>query len=102
MSFLMDLLHVVWPLSAFIASALIYKTSRDLEGRAGSSLKFIGFGTFMLAVYGVVTGLISIGVQVFTYKDNAWSIAHLMLHLSFTIPTAFGVMNLLNYLGGEK
>lgn len=87
-------LRAAMPVVALAGAALVYRASKQLGGEIGTRLKIVGAGTFFLALYGVSVSLMAAGVPLFDYRSGAWSVAHVIHHLSFTVPTFIGLLSL--------
>ncbi|MFB6203732.1 MAG: hypothetical protein ABEK01_04555, partial [Candidatus Nanohaloarchaea archaeon] len=89
-------------MASLVAGAFIYLSSRKIGGEMGKRFRILAVGTLFLAAYGILVGLQDAGVMLFSYRDGAFGVVHLLLHLGFSITTFIGFMSILKYArGGE-
>lgn len=94
-------LRALMPLAAVVGGLLIYRASHEMGGKIGSRFRILTLGTFFLTLYGVLTSLQDAGVVLFSYRDSAFGVVHIFLHLCFTVTTFAGLFSIRQVAGGD-
>lgn len=94
-------LRALMPIAALIGGLFVYKASNRMGGKLGTQFKILSLGTFFLALYGMLTSVQDAGVTLFSYRDGAFGVVHILLHLCFTTTTLIGMINIRRLTGGE-
>lgn len=93
--------RILMPLAAIAGGVLVYLASENMGGKIGSRFKIMTVATFFLMLYGVVTSLQDAGFTLFSYRDSAFSVVHIFLHLCFSITAFIGLAGIRQVAGGE-
>ena len=94
-------LRFLMPIAAVAAGVLSYKASESMGGKIGSRFKILTLATAFLAVYGVLTSVQDAGFTLFSYRDSAWSVVHIFVHLCFTTTALIGMLSIRHVAGGD-
>ncbi len=95
-------LRLLMPIAALVAGFLIYRASESMGGELGSRFKILTLGTVFLALYGVLTSVQDAGFTLFSYRDNAFSVVHIIVHLCFTVTTLVGMASIRQIASGGE
>ncbi len=94
-------LRFLMPLAAIAGGILIYLASENMGGKIGSRFKIMTVATFFLMLYGVVTSVQDAGITLFSYRDSAFGVVHIFLHLCFSTAALIGLASIRQVAGGE-
>lgn len=83
-------MRAIMPIAAFAGGYMIYRASKSMGGKLGSRLKILAVATGFLALYGILASFMEAGIQLFSYRDGAWSFVHIIIHLSYTTAMLIG------------
>lgn len=93
-------LRVLMPIAAVVAGFFIYRASESMGGEIGSRFKILTLGTVFLALYGALTSIQDAGFTIFSYRDSAFGVIHLIIHLCFTVTTLVGMASIRKVTSG--
>ena len=94
-------IRLIMPLAALTGSFLIYRASGAVGGRLGLRLKVLAVATLFLALYGTVAAAMNAGIQLFSYRDGAWSVVHAIIHLTYTTAMLIGFASIYHFTRGD-
>ncbi|MFB6174922.1 MAG: hypothetical protein ABEJ87_03010, partial [Candidatus Nanohalobium sp.] len=87
--------------AAIAGGVLVYLASEKMGGRIGSRFKIMTAATSFLLLYGILTSVQSAGLTLFSYRDSAWSVVHIFVHLCFSTAALVGLASIRQVAGGE-
>ncbi len=94
-------IRFIMPVAAVAGSFLIYRASGAIGGRLGIRLKILAVGTLFLALYGTLAAAMNAGIQLFSYRDGAWSVVHAIIHLTYTTTMLIGFASIYHFTRGD-
>ncbi len=94
-------LRILMPLAAVAGGVLVYLASENMGGKIGSRFKIMTVATFFLMLYGVVTSVQEAGITIFSYRDSAFGVVHIFLHLCFSATALIGLASIRKVAGGD-